>query len=83
LLYSTFIGLAVEICNSSQQELVGFKGTVVNETKNLLVIEDDNGNERKIPKNSCTFCFTLDSRETVEVDGKDICFRPHERPKKV
>ena len=83
VIYSTFIGLGVEISNSSQQGLIGLKGTVRDETKNLLIIEDESGKERKIPKASCVFLFTLDSRERMEIDGKDIAFRPHERPKKV
>ncbi len=83
LLYSTLIGLEVEVANSSQRELVGLKGIVVDETKNLLIIKDGSGKEKKIPKVSCIFLFTVDSREHVRVDGKDIAFRPHERPKKV
>ncbi len=83
LLYSTFIGLQVEIANSSQEELVGLKGTVIDETKNLIVIRKEDGREVKIPKVSSTFRFTLDSGEKVDVLGKKIAFRPHERPKKV
>ncbi|MBU0533028.1 ribonuclease P protein subunit [Candidatus Micrarchaeota archaeon] len=82
LLYSTFIGLDVEIVNSSQRHIIGLKGKIVDETKNLIVIEK-NGKEIKIPKISSTFNFILDSGETVEVEGKNITFRPHERPKKV
>lgn len=82
-LYSTFIGLEVEITNSSQHGLVGLKGTVVDETKNLIVIKKQDKKEVKIPKVSSTFRFTLESGETVEVEGRRIAFRPHERPKKV
>jgi ribonuclease P protein subunit POP4 len=83
LLYSTFIGLQVEIANSSQHGLVGMRGTVVDETKNLIVIRKQDGKEAKIPKISSTFRFTLDSGEKMEVEGRRIAFRPHERPKKV
>jgi ribonuclease P protein subunit POP4 len=83
LLYSTFIGLQVEIANSSQHGLVGLRGTVVDETKNLIVIRKQDGKEAKIPKISSTFRFTLDSGEKMEVEGRRIAFRPHERPKKV
>jgi ribonuclease P protein subunit POP4 len=89
LLYSTFIGLQVEIINGSQRKLVGLKGTIVDETKNLVVIETEAGTsgapgkEIKIPKVSATFRFTTESGEKVDVEGKKIAFRPHERPKKV
>jgi|WetSurMetagenome_2_1015567.scaffolds.fasta_scaffold623351_1 ribonuclease P protein subunit POP4 len=88
LLYSTFIGLGVEIANSSQRSLIGLKGTVVDETKNLIVIESEGAGaaaakEVRVPKASATFRFTLESGETADVEGKKIAFRPHERPKKV
>ncbi|MBU0591589.1 ribonuclease P protein subunit [Candidatus Micrarchaeota archaeon] len=97
LLYSTFIGLPVEVSNSSHRDLIGLKGMVVDETKNLIVIEKEQQNiekseisesrtkvnEVKIPKISSVFRFTCESGETVDINGKDICFRPHERPKKV
>jgi len=91
LLYSTFIGLEAEIVNSSQRGLIGLKGTIVDETKNLIIIEkadaagagDAGGKEVRIPKNSSTFRITAESGEKVDVDGRDIPFRPHERAKKV
>ena len=83
LLLSTFIGLAVEISNSSQHGLVGLKGKIVDETKNLIVIEKNDGSVVKIPKVSSTFVFTLDDGSRMAVLGKKIAFRPEERPKKV
>lgn len=83
ILYSTFIGLRVEIINSSQQDLIGLIGSIVDETKNLIMIELEDGKVVKIPKVSSTFSFTLDNGKSVTVNGRDICFRPHERPKKV
>ncbi|MEM4166031.1 MAG: ribonuclease P protein subunit [Candidatus Bilamarchaeaceae archaeon] len=81
ILHSTFIGLKVEIVKSSQKHLVGLKGTVVDETKNMLVIESEK-KERKIQKNSCVFRFFVDDGY-VDVDGEKITFRHFERPKKV
>jgi len=83
ILYSTFVGLPVEIVNSSQHDLVGTKGKVVDETKNLIIIEKKDGKEIKVQKVSCVFRFTLDNGETADIEGKKIAFRPHERPKKV
>ncbi len=83
LLYSTFIGLEAEIVNSSQRRLIGLRGKIVDETKNLIVIEADAGRLVRVPKNSSTFRFTCEDGHKVDVDGWDITFRPHERPKKV
>jgi len=83
LLFSTFIALPVEIVNCSQRSLLGLKGIIVDETKNLIVIEKEDGKEVKIPKVSATFRFTTESGEKVDVVGRDIAFRPHERAKKV
>ena len=83
ILYSTFIGLNVEIVNSSQHALIGTKGRIVDETKNLIIIEKENGKEVKLPKVGCTFRLTLDDGSTVDIEGKRVAFRPHERPKKV
>ncbi len=83
LIYSTFIGYPIEIIRSTIENLNGKKGIVVDETKNLLIIEDENKKELKIPKNSSIFKFFLENGETAIIDGEKICFRPHERPKKV
>jgi RNase P/RNase MRP subunit p29 len=82
LIYSTLIGLGVEIINSSQRSLIGLRGTVRDETKNLLVIETAE-KEVKVPKVSSEFRFTLEDGGTADVEGRKIAFRPHERPKKV
>ncbi|MBU0586392.1 ribonuclease P protein component 1 [Candidatus Micrarchaeota archaeon] len=75
------IGLEVEVERSSCRKWIGIKGRVVDETKNLLVIEKK-GKESRIPKISCSFLFILEDRNKVRLDGKDIAFRPEERTKK-
>lgn len=81
ILFSTFIGLKVKIVKSTQKHLIGLEGKVVDETKNLLVIETE-GKERKIPKKTAIFRFFVDDGE-VDIDGSKITFRHFERPKKV
>jgi ribonuclease P protein subunit POP4 len=80
--YYTLIGIRVKIIKSSQEDLIGLEGTVVDETKNLIVISS-RGKEMKIPKNSSTFRFYPEEGEPVDIRGREISFRPHERPKKV
>jgi ribonuclease P protein subunit POP4 len=82
ILFHTFIGLPVEVVRCASRPLEGLKGTVVDETKNLLSIETEN-KVVKLQKTSCVFRFQLESGERVDVDGAKILFRPEERPKKV
>lgn len=82
ILYHTFIGLPVEVVQSSMRSLVGIKGKVIDETKGMLVIETARG-EKKVQKVSCVFRFTCDNGDVVDIKGEKICFRPEERPKKV
>lgn len=81
LVYHTFIGLPVQVIRSSLRNLQGLKGKIIDETKNLLIIETSNG-EKKLPKISCTFRFFLDGC-WLDIDGKTIAFRPEERAKKL
>ena len=83
ILYHTFIGINAEVINSSSRELIGKKGKIIDETKNLIVIESDNNREIKIPKNSCTFRFYTEDKSVVDVEGKKITFKPEDRAKKI
>lgn len=75
------IGLEVEVEKSSCRGFMGMRGRVVDETKNLLVIEGK-GKEAKVPKVPCVFVFTLEDGKKVRISGKAIAFRPEERTKK-
>ncbi len=75
------IGLGVEVLESSCDQYLGIKGRVVDETRNMLTIEQD-GAEKKVPKDCCRFRFEEGSM-TFVVSGKDIRFRPEDRIKKV
>ena len=80
-LFQTFIGLDAEVTKSSDRNLIGTKGRIVDETKNLFIIQTSDA-EKKIPKKSCSFLLNLDDGKH-EINGKKIAFRPAERPKKV
>ena len=75
------IGLGVEVLESTCDLYLGIKGKVVDESRNMLTIEQ-NGAEKKVPKDCCKFRFEEGSR-TYVVSGKDIKFRPEDRIKKV
>ena len=75
------IGLPVKVVLASSQNIIGLSGTVVDETKNTLVVGTARG-EKSVPKASCTFEFAFRGKH-VRVEGSRICFRPEDRPKKV
>ncbi|RLJ09651.1 MAG: ribonuclease P protein subunit, partial [Candidatus Aenigmatarchaeota archaeon] len=59
----------------------GLKGKVVDESRNILIVETDKG-VKKLPKEQCVFSFHLPSGEWVKVDGKNLLARPEDRIKK-
>jgi len=73
------IGLNVRVAKSSDPKRIGIAGKVVDETRNVFVVEK-NGNEMILPKNECEFEFDL-AGERVIVDGKMIVYRPEQRLK--
>ena len=83
LLFHTFIDLEIEVINSSSRELIGKKGKIIDETKNLIIIEAKDGKEIRISKLSCAFRFRLENGTSVDVAGQSISFRPEERAKKL
>jgi len=74
------IGLNVEITKSFNKFHIGLKGLVVDETKNLLVIETETG-IKKIQKKGTCFIFTLPEGKRVKVEGSIIAKRPEDRVK--
>jgi len=80
LIRHELIGLKVEIAGSFNKFHVRIKGLVVDETKNLLIIETEKGT-KKIQKKGTSFIFTVPNGKKVKVDGTIIAKRPEERIK--
>jgi len=70
------IGSHTEIVSSTDPTLVGRGGDILDETKNMLIIED---REKRymIPKSACAFSFS-----DLTVNGHDLIYRPEERIKR-
>lgn len=83
LVMHELIGLGVRVSKSSDPGKKGISGTVVDETRNTLVIETRKGERRVLPKAECTFRFSLPGGEAVEVEGRAIVARPEDRTKKM
>ena len=73
------IGLQVRVVRSSDPSQRDLSGRVVDETRNMLVVEVG-GADKRIPKAGSRFRF--DIQGGIEVDGDEIRFRPEDRVKK-
>jgi len=75
------IGLEARVINSSDKNLIGTYGTIIDETKDMLVI-DQAGKPKIVQKKSSIFKLTLPGGEEVDVDGANLIARPQDRIKK-
>ena len=78
------IGLRVDIVSSADPTNAGRGGMVVDETRNMLVIENGRtGKVVKIMKKGAVFEFTGDDGGgKTRLAGDDISYRPEDRIKK-
>lgn len=81
LLQHEFIGLRVEIVQSTNPSLRGKKGVIVDETRNTIVLEEDES-LKTVPKQDVRLRVTLPRGEKVKVDGRKLIARPENRVKK-
>ena len=81
LVHHEFIGLKVHAVNPKNPSL-NLKGTVIDETKNTISIEEEDNSEKMIPKNGTFFVFELPNGEKVKIDGNILSIRPEDRIKK-
>jgi len=82
LLQHELMGLKTEVEESSNSNVSGICGTVVDETRNMLVIENERRKEKKIPKAGNIFIFELNEGVRVRVKGDMLVSRPEDRIKK-
>lgn len=81
VLKTEHIGKSVEITKANNKTLEGIKGKIINETKNTLTIQTNNG-EKKLIKDTITIKMKHNNK-TYEINGKLLVNRPEERIKKV
>ncbi len=72
------IGLDVLVSGASNPHQRGLSGRIVDETRNLLMIETPGGVKR-IAKMHSTFRVSLPSGELVEIDGSVLVLAPEKR----
>ena len=74
------IGLDTEIVKSKNKSLEGLKGKIIDESKNMLVIESNN-HIKRIIKNQVKLKMKINKKRLI-IDGKLLVGRPEERLKK-
>ena len=72
-----FIGLNTQIVESSNQQVIGLNGRVINETKSMITINTKKG-KKMIPKLTSNLKFFIKG-ESIVVKGSSIVKRPFER----
>lgn len=72
-----FIGLHTEITNSSNPQIIGLNGRIVDETKSMFTINTKNGT-KSIAKTTSSWKFSIGGKDLV-VDGSKITKRPFDR----
>lgn len=73
------IGRDVEIVDARDPSLLGVRGRIVDETRNMIWI-DIGGSEKSVAKHGTRFRFPAVGG--AEVAGDEILFRPEDRTKK-
>ncbi len=77
VLKEELIGQEMTVVDADNPSLVGIRGTIVDETKNTLVVENGKGTKTLI-KNQIRFTVKKDGKR-IEIDGKKISQRPEKR----
>ena len=71
------IGLRTEIVESSNPQIIGLNGTIIDETKSMITINTVNGT-KMIAKSNNSWKFSIDSKDII-LNGSRIAKRPFDR----
>ncbi len=72
-----FIGLHTEITQSTNPQIIGLNGRIVDETKSMFRINTKNGT-KSIAKSENSWKFSIENNDIV-IDGSKIAKRPFDR----
>ena len=72
-----FIGLNTEITQSSNPQVVGLNGRIINETKSMFTLNTENGT-KSFAKSTNNWKFSIQGKDIV-VEGAKISKRPFDR----
>ena len=72
-----FIGLDTEIIQSTNSQVIGLNGRIINETKSMFTINTEKGS-KSIAKSTNNWKFSIKGKDVI-VEGKRIAKRPFDR----
>ncbi len=75
-MYEEFIGLPIIIIDSKNKSLIGKEGKVIDETQNLIIIEEESKKVSKVLKKGTVFRIN-----NKTINGDKINKRPEDRVK--
>ncbi len=75
--FHELIGLQVEIVESTNKQMVGFTGIIIDETKSMFTLSSKNG-IKKIPKEISFWKFVVGNK-TATLKGTELRKRSYER----
>ncbi len=85
IIHHELIGIDTKVADSTNVSLIGIEGRIIDETKNLVIIESV-GQEKKVPKSCSSFIFTIPSQNgkrylplKLKVDGRLLLSQPENR----
>jgi len=78
ILRHELIGLPVEVVRAANPAQTGIAGRVVDETRNMLIIDTPRGTKR-IEKAHATFRLTVPGGTVVDVSGLALVSQPEKR----
>lgn len=73
-MHLSWLARTLAVVSSPDPTLVGQSGLVVEESRNMLTIQNESG-QQQLAKN--VIQFTIDGGDTI--DGKQVCQRPEDR----
>jgi len=72
-----FIGLTAEIVESTNKQIIGQRGIVMNETRNMFLLKTKFG-LKQIPKD-CNIWKFFANNDQIIINGNLLIKRPHDR----
>ena len=77
ILVHEMIGLHTKVLKSTNSQINGISGKIIDETKNMFILKTENG-LRNIPKNHNKWFFSINEQKII-LDGKLLAKRSQDR----